>query len=84
MRLARVERAEQFLMDIGFGQVRVRSHGDLARIELCSADIPKAVEQREKIHAALKEFGFAIVREIDENGADRIGIDRYLEGAFYR
>jgi len=60
-RLARVERAEQFLMDLGFGQVRVRSHGDLARIEVCAADIPKAVEQREKIHAALKEFGFAYV-----------------------
>ena len=60
-RLGRVERAEQFLMDLGFGQVRVRSHGDLARIELCAADIPKAVEQREKIHAALKGFGFAYV-----------------------
>ena len=60
-RLARVERAEQFLMDLGFGQVRVRSHGDMARIEVCAADIPKAVEQREKIHAALKGFGFAYV-----------------------
>ena len=60
-RLARVEHAEQFLMDLGFGQVRVRSHGDIARIELCPADIPKAVEQREKIHAALKKFGFAYV-----------------------
>ena len=60
-RLGRVERAEQYLLDLGFGQVRVRSHGDLARIELCAADIPKAVEQREKIHAALKGFGFAYV-----------------------
>ena len=60
-RLARVERAERFLLDLGFGQVRVRSHGDLARIELCAADIPKAIEQREKIHAALKSFGFAYV-----------------------
>ena len=60
-RLTRVERAEQYLLDLGFGQVRVRSHGDLARIELASADIPKAVEQREKIHAALKGFGFAYV-----------------------
>ena len=60
-RLTRVERAEQYLLDLGFGQVRVRSHGDLARIELCAADIPKAVEQREKIHAALKGFGFAYV-----------------------
>ena len=60
-RLGRVERAEQYLLDLGFGQVRVRLHGDLARIELCAGDIPKAVEQREKIHAALKGFGFAYV-----------------------
>ena len=60
-RLARVEQAEQYLLDLGFEQVRVRSHGDLARIEVCAADIPKAVEQREKIHAALKGFGFAYV-----------------------
>ena len=60
-RLTRVERAEQYLLDLGLEQVRVRSHGDLARIELCSSDIPKAVEQREKIHAALKGFGFAYV-----------------------
>ena len=60
-RLTRVERAEQYLLDLGFGQVRVRSHGDLARIELCATDIPKAVEQRDKIHAALKSFGFAYV-----------------------
>ena len=60
-RLARVERAEQYLLDLGFGQVRVRSHGDLARIELCAADITKAVEQREKIHAVLKGLGFAYV-----------------------
>ena len=60
-RLTRVERAEQYLLDLGFGQVRVRSHGDLARIELCAAEIAKAVEQREKIHAALNEFGFSYV-----------------------
>ena len=60
-RLARVERAEQYLLGLGFGQMRVRTHGDLARIELSSADIPKAVAQREKIHAALKGFGFAYV-----------------------
>ena len=60
-RLARVERAEQYLMDLGFGQVRVRSHGTVARIELCPADIPKAVAQREKIHASLKAIGFAYV-----------------------
>ena len=60
-RLTRVERAEQYLIDLSFAQVRVRSHGDLARIELCAADIPRAIAQREKIHAALTGFGFAYV-----------------------
>ena len=60
-RLARVERAERFLLDLGFGQVRVRSHGDLARIELCAVDIPEAIAQREKIHDSLKSFGFGYV-----------------------
>ena len=78
-RLQRVERAEQFLMDLGFGQVRVRSHGDLARIELCAADISKAVEQREKIHAALKEFGFAYVA-LDLQGYRTGSMNEVLHG----
>ena len=41
--------------------VTARSRGDIVRIELCAADIPRAVEQREKIHDALKGFGFAYV-----------------------
>ena len=78
-RLTRVERAEQYLLDLGFGQVRVRSHGDLARIELCAADIPKAVEQREKIHAALKELGFAYVT-LDLRGYRTGSMNEVLDG----
>ena len=77
--LDRVERAEQYLMDLGFGQVRVRSHGDLARIELCAADVPKAVEQREKIHAALKELGFAYVA-LDLLGYRTGSLNEVLDG----
>ena len=58
-RLARVERAEQYLMDLGFGQVRVRSHGDLARIEVSPADIPRLAARADAIAAMFKEFGFA-------------------------
>ena len=60
-RLTRVERAEQYLLDFGFGQVRVRSHGDLARIEVSPADIPHIAARAEEIAAALKSFGFAYV-----------------------
>lgn len=33
-KLARIEKAEDYLRSLGFAQVRVRSHGDLARIEV--------------------------------------------------
>ena len=61
--LERVERAEQWLLDAGLGlrQLRVRSHGDLARIEVPPADIPRIAARAEEIAAALKSFGFAYV-----------------------
>ena len=61
--LERVERAEQWLMDAGLGlaQLRVRSHGDMARIEVPPADIPRLATRAEEIAAALKSFGFTSV-----------------------
>ncbi len=59
--LERVEKAEQWLLDAGLGlkQLRVRSHGDLARIEVPPADIPRLAARAAEISAALKELGFA-------------------------
>ena len=50
-------------MDAGLGlaQLRVRSHGDMARIEVPPADIPRLAARAEEIAAALKSFGFAYV-----------------------
>ena len=50
-------------MDAGLGltQLRVRSHGDMARIEVPPADIPHVAACAAKIAAAFKEFGFAYV-----------------------
>ena len=61
--LARVERAEQWLRDAGLGltQLRVRSHGDLARIEVPPADIPRLAACASEIAAAFKGFGFTYV-----------------------
>ncbi len=39
--LSQVEQAEQILQDLGFRQLRVRHHGDLARIEVAAAEIPR-------------------------------------------
>ena len=61
--LERVERAEQWLHDAGLGltQLRVRSHGDLARIEVPPCDIPRLAARGDEIVAALKGLGFAYV-----------------------
>ena len=61
--LARVDRAERWLLDAGLGltQLRVRSHGDLARIEVPPDAIPRLAARAEEIAAALKSFGFAYV-----------------------
>ena len=61
--LERVERAEQWLMDAGLGpaQLRVRSHGDMARIEVPPDDIPRLAAHAAEISASFKRFGFAYV-----------------------
>jgi len=61
--LERVERAERWLRDAGLGltQLRVRSHGDLARIEVQPGDIPRLAAHAADIAAAFKGFGFTYV-----------------------
>ncbi|MDR2131883.1 MAG: ATP-dependent sacrificial sulfur transferase LarE [Clostridiales Family XIII bacterium] len=60
-KLGMVDKAEQLLLDEGFTQVRVRVHGDIARIEIDPAEFPKllANETREKLYARFKEIGFS-------------------------
>ena len=61
-KLLMVDRAEQFLLDKGFCQLRVRIHGEnLARIEVSPAEMEKAFLLREEIMGALKSFGFLYV-----------------------
>lgn len=62
-KLHMVDRAEQFLLDMGFHQVRVRIHGMMARIEVASAEFEKLLEAetRNRITAAFKMYGFTYV-----------------------
>ena len=60
--LERVERAERWLREeLGLTQLRVRSHGDLARIEVPPAEIPRLAARAAEIAAAFKGLGFAYV-----------------------
>lgn len=59
-RLHQVGRAEERIKALGFRQLRVRYHGELARLELEVTDIEKVLfgDLREKIARILKEEGF--------------------------
>jgi uncharacterized protein len=61
--LSQVEQAEDALHDLGFPQVRVRHHGDLARIEVAREDLPRAlsIAMLDKMTAVLKALGFRYV-----------------------
>lgn len=59
--LKMVEAAEQFLLDSGFTQMRVRVHGKMARIEVPPQDFPLMLENAAKINGALKGLGFSYV-----------------------
>jgi uncharacterized protein len=61
--LAQIERAEDLLLALGFGQVRVRHHGETARIEVPGPDIARLCEpaMRERVAAGLRECGFRFV-----------------------
>lgn len=59
--LKRVELAEDALKAIGLSQIRVRAHGDLARIEVQQSEIQQVVRHRDGIVNTLKELGFAYI-----------------------
>lgn len=61
--LRRVEQAEEYLRQLGFGQLRVRSYGDIARIEVPAERIGDLLDgrMRENIASELKGLGFGYV-----------------------
>ena len=62
-KLSMVDKAEIALKQLGFRQVRVRHHGDVARIEVAEEEMPSALdpEMARRMSAALKALGFKYV-----------------------
>ena len=62
-KLSAVDRAESALRRMGFRQVRVRHHEELARIEIAEDEMAKALnlEMAQQISATLKAIGFKYV-----------------------
>ena len=65
-KLQMVSRAEQFLIDSGFRQMRVRIHGDIARIELLPEDMDRFFQ---------KEMRESVLKELTDAGFSRVTVD---------
>ena len=60
-KLAQVARAEEFMRRQGYKQVRVRHHGEIARLEVGPDELERAFREREEISAELRAAGFLYV-----------------------
>ena len=60
-KLSQVARAEEYLRREGFLQVRVRHHGEIARLEVGPEELERAFAMREEISAELLDAGFLYV-----------------------
>lgn len=80
-KLQRIDKAEAFLHAAGFVQLRVRSHENIARIELLPEDIERFVTSGlyEKTACKLKELGFAYVT-LDLQGYRMGSLNEALKG----
>jgi pyridinium-3,5-biscarboxylic acid mononucleotide sulfurtransferase len=59
--LRQIGAAEAALKALGFNQVRVRHHGDVARIEVDEVEIPRLLEHRTQVTSAVREAGYKFV-----------------------
>lgn len=75
--LTHIEEGEAFLKTFGFQNVRLRVHGDIARLELDMDSLEEAVNNADEITAALKELGFAYVT-LDLEGFRSGSMDKNL------
>ena len=78
-KLSMVDKAEQFLLDMGFTQLRVRIHGTIARIEVGQDEILRlaAPEIRRQVSEALHGLGFSYVT-LDMDGYQTGSMNRTL------
>jgi uncharacterized protein len=62
-RLGQVEQGEDRLRALGFRQIRLRHHGNLARIEVSPDELPKALdpEMAAAMAKAIKSLGFQFI-----------------------
>ncbi len=60
-KLAMIDKAEQYLLDLGFEQIRVRHHGDIARIEVSPQERTRFINEKlmDQVNEQFRQIGFA-------------------------
>ncbi len=74
-----IEVAEEYIRDLGFYNVRVRVHNDIARLEVDKKDFIKFMEINEQVIDKMKELGFVYITldlEGFRSGSMDIGVDK--------
>jgi uncharacterized protein len=56
-----IAKCEEYLTRLGFRQLRVRYHGDIARIEIEKKDFPRALHNADNIIEEFKRLGFIYI-----------------------
>jgi pyridinium-3,5-biscarboxylic acid mononucleotide sulfurtransferase len=73
-KLRMIDEGEEFLRSLGFSQMRVRHHGEIARIEIVREEMPKILnlETFDRLSQGFKRIGFRFVA---------VDVDGYRTGA---
>lgn len=59
--LERIDCGESAIREMGFGNVRIRIHDEILRLEIDPEQLPKVLEHRTEIIAKLKKLGFSYI-----------------------
>ncbi len=60
-KLTKVDKSEAFLKTLGLRQVRVRTHNDIARIEVEPQDMQKLLANHQRVTEKLQSYGYKFV-----------------------
>ena len=77
-RLSMIDKAEQYIAPYIKGSLRVRYHGDVARIEVGEEEIPAILAHRRDIVQALRQCGFTYV-SLDLGGYEMGSLNEVIE-----
>ncbi len=77
-KLTKVEKSEEFLKHLGFRQIRVRTHNEIARIEVEPVDFERLLKSHGIIASELQSYGYKYVT-LDLNGYKSGSMNKILE-----